>query len=209
MTTQSAPERPLPLSQRMIVFAFGVTAYALGIGTLLALVAIMLGLRSFTGGPVGKLSLGPALGVDLALLVAFGLQHSVMARPSFKEKWTRIVPVAAERSAYLFATFLVLAPLILFWQPMPSIAWSVEMPVLRWLVTSFGLAGWGYLLVASFAIDHSHLFGLRQAYQALRSRPVTEPPFHVRWMYRFDRHPIMTGILVGMWATLTMRLLAL
>ena|GEM_PF-3490532 len=186
MTTQSAPERPRSLSQRMLVFAFGVTAYGLGVGTLLVLIAIMLGLRSFTGGPLGKLSLGPALGVDVALLVAFGLQHSVMARPSFKEKWTRIVPVEAERSAYLVATFLVLAPLILFWQPMPSVVWSVESPALRWLVIGLGLTGWAYLLIASFAIDHSHLFGLRQVYQALHDRPLTQS---LRSAPHHDRDP--------------------
>jgi protein-S-isoprenylcysteine O-methyltransferase Ste14 len=181
-----------------------VTAYALGVGTLLALASIMLGVLSFTGGPIGKLSLGPALALDLALLVAFGLQHSVMARPSFKARWTRVVPVAAERSTYLLATALVLVPLILFWQPMPSIVWSVEAAVLRWVLIGLALAGWAYLFVASFAIDHFQLFGLQQVYQALRNRPLTQPPFQVRWMYRFDRHPIMTGILIGMWVTPTM-----
>ena len=194
------------MTYRAAIFALGVVAYALGVSVLVTLIAIMLGLRSFTGGGVGKLSLGAALALDLALIVAFGIQHSVMARPSFKARWTRIVPVAAERSVYLLATVFVLVPLILFWQPMPDVVWSAEPGPLRWALTACALAGWTYLLVASFAINHFELFGLQQVYQALQQRPLTQSPFLVRWMYRFDRHPIMTGILLGMWATPTMTL---
>ena len=49
-------------------------------------------------------------------------------------------------------------------------------------------------------------FGLQQVYQALRGQPRAPPPFAIRWMCRFDRHPIMTGILVGLWVTPTMTL---
>ena len=36
-----------------------------------------------------------ALAIDLGLLAAFALQHSIMARPAFKRWWTRVVPEAA------------------------------------------------------------------------------------------------------------------
>lgn len=194
------------LLQRVSIFSFGVLAYLLGVGALLAVIAILLGAFQFTGWPLAQLAFGPALAFDSLLLVAFALQHSVMARPSFKARWTRVIPEAAERSAYLFATGLVLLPLLLLWQPMPSVVWSVETPALRWLLIGVAVAGWCYLLAASFAINHFELFGLQQAYQALRGRRLTSAPFRVRWMYRFDRHPIMSGILIGMWVTPTMTL---
>lgn len=203
-TTRSVHRRSRSLAYRAAIFAFGVTAYALGVGALVALTSIVLGVLPFTGGPLGRLSLGAALALDLCLLVVFALQHSVMARASFKARWTRIVPVAAERSAYLLATALALLPLLLLWQPMPAVVWSVEAPALRWLLVGVALGGWAYLLAASFAINHFELFGLQQVYQALRDRPLTQSPFRVRWMYRFDRHPIMTGILIGLWVTPTM-----
>ncbi|MEO7033503.1 MAG: isoprenylcysteine carboxylmethyltransferase family protein [Polyangiaceae bacterium] len=185
----------------MAVFAYGVAAYAVGVGAFVTVILIMLGVVPFTGGPLGRSSLGPALGLDLLLLTLFALQHSVMARPSFKERRTRVIPLAVERSTYLLATGLALLPLLLLWQPMPALVWSVQGPVLRWALLGLAVAGWSYLLLASFAINHFELFGLQQAYQALRARPLRPSPFQVRWMYRFDRHPIMTGILIGIWVT--------
>ena len=192
------------LRYRVAVFSFGVAAYLVGVGALVAAILLLLGIFQFTGGPFGALSLGAALGLDLLLLATFALQHSVMARPSFKARWTRVIPAAAERSAYLLATGLALGPLLVLWQPMPAVVWAVRAPLGRWLLVSVAIGGWAYLLAASFAINHFELFGLQQSYQALRARPLTPAPFQVRWMYRFDRHPIMTGILIGMWVTPSM-----
>ena len=205
-TSATIQEPSHAMMYRVAVFTYGVVAYLIGVAALLALIAIMLGVAHFTGGPLGELGLGAGLALDFLLLVAFAVQHSVMARPSFKARWTRIIPAAAERSTYLLATGLFLVPLLALWQPMPAIVWSLEAPILRWSVIAVALAGWAYLFAASFAINHFELFGLQQVYQALRARPLTQTAFRERWMYRFDRHPIMTGILIGMWATPTMTL---
>jgi protein-S-isoprenylcysteine O-methyltransferase Ste14 len=206
MTTEEAmtarlPIQPRSLMYRATIFAFGVMAYLLGVVALVALILITLGVSPFTGGPLGTLPFGVALALDLLLLVGFALQHSAMARPSFKARWTRVVPVTAERSIYMFATAFTLLPLLWFWQPMPTVVWLAAAPMLRWLLIGMALAGWTYLLAASFAINHFELFGLQQVYQGLRNRRLTPSPFRVRWMYRFDRHPIMTGILIGLWVT--------
>jgi len=207
MNTMSTPlVSSRSLIHRIAVFGYGVAAYAIGVTALLAVILTMLGVLPFTGGPLGTLGFRAGLTLDVLLLVAFALQHSVMARPSFKERWTRLIPAAAERSTYVLATGLVLAPMLALWQPMPNVVWSIEAPILRWCVLGVALGGWAYLFAASFAINHFELFGLQQVYQALRGRPLTEAPFQERWMYRFDRHPIMTGVLIGLWVTPTMTL---
>lgn len=194
------------LIHRISVFSYGVAAYAIGVTSLLALILTMLGLLPFTGGPLRTLGFGAGLTLDVLLLVTFALQHSLMARPGFKDQWTRFIPASAERSTYVLATGLVLAPMLALWQPMPNVVWSVEAPILRWCVLGVALTGWAYLFAASFAINHFELFGLQQVYQALRGHPFTDSPFQERWMYCFDRHPIMTGVLVGLWVTPTMAL---
>ena len=186
-------------SKRVGVFAYGVVAYACGVAALVAWILVMLGVLPFTGGPFATTG-ATAVGIDVALMVAFGMQHSIMARPAFKARWTTVIPHAAERSTFVLATGLVLGAVLLLWQPMEATVWSVEDSVASTAIVGVALCGWAYLFVASFAINHFELFGLRQVYEYLRVRDVTPVPFKERWMYRFDRHPIMTGALLGMWA---------
>jgi hypothetical protein len=58
-----------------------------------------------------------AVATDLLLLLLFAVQHTVMARPWFKRRWTRIVPGPAERASFVLAASLVLALLFWLWRP--------------------------------------------------------------------------------------------
>jgi protein-S-isoprenylcysteine O-methyltransferase Ste14 len=202
----SATVQLASLTQRVATLAYGVVAYALGVTALLAWILVMLGVVQFTGGPLGELALGPALALDGALLVVFGLQHSVMARPTWKARWLRVVGPALERPTYMLSTGLVLLPVLWLWQPLPSVIWALERPFAIAAVRGVAVAAWVYLFIASFAIDHFELFGLRQVWSFFVGRPITPVVFRERWMYRFDRHPIMSGALLGMWVTPTMTL---
>ena len=98
---KTSPETQAPSrapGHRVAVFIYGVVAYTIGVAALLGLILTMLGVWRFTGGPLGELAPVTGFTVDLLLLLAFALQRSVMARPSFKARWTRIIPVACERS---------------------------------------------------------------------------------------------------------------
>ncbi|MDB5704430.1 MAG: putative protein-S-isoprenylcysteine methyltransferase [Sphingomonas bacterium] len=73
---------------------FGLVAYVIFFATFLYLVAFVgnlpfVPLTVDRGGPIGGVA--QAVIVDLALVALFGVQHSVMARPAFKQRWTRIV----------------------------------------------------------------------------------------------------------------------
>jgi len=210
-TTVSAAAAPparreASLATRLWVLVYGVVAYALGVTALVAWILMMLGVVPFTGGPTGLLTSGRALALDLGLLVAFGLQHSVMARPAWKSRWLRVVGPALERPTYMLATGAVLLLALWLWQPMSAVIWSLEQPTATAAAYAVALAAWAYLFVATFAIDHFELFGLRQVWSYFRGRPMTPVQFRVRWMYRFDRHPIMIGALLGMWVTPSMTL---
>lgn len=55
-------------------------------------------------------------------------------------------------------------------------------------------------------IDHFDLFGLRQTWLELLGRPYRHPPFQVTYLYRFVRHPLYVGLLLGIWSTPRMTL---
>jgi protein-S-isoprenylcysteine O-methyltransferase Ste14 len=194
------------LLRRVGLLVFGVGSYAVGVSALVAVILASLGAYAFTGGPVHIANPLAAGLFNVGLLVLFGLQHSVMARPAFKERWVRVIHPSMERSTYVLATGLVLWPLMALWQPLPSIVWSLSAPAAHWTLTGISLLGWGYLLLATFAIDHFELFGLQQSWRGFRGQQPVPVPLTERWMYRFDRHPIMTGVLIGLWATPRMTL---
>ncbi len=187
---------------KFVVFLYGLASYALGVSSMLYLIFFLINIvvpKSIDSAAVGAMM--PAVLVDLVLIGLFALQHSVMARPGFKEVWTRIVPKPAERSTYVLSTGLVLALLFWQWQPIPGVVWSVENAYGRALLQGLFWLGWVILFSATFMINHFDLFGLRQVYLRLKSQPYEPVPFVQVALYRFVRHPIMLGLLIGVWAT--------
>ncbi len=145
--------------------------------------------------------LGVAVGVNAALLAVFALQHTIMARESFKRWWTRFVPAPVERSTYVLFASLSLALLFWQWRPLPTAVWEVTNASARvalWVV--YGL-GWALVLMATFAVSHFDLLGLRQVWLNLKGKAYTFPAFRITGLYRLARHPLMTGFLVVFWAT--------
>ena len=139
--------------------------------------------------------------MNLLLLTVFALQHSIMARRSFKRWWTSIVSPAVERSTYVLAATLALALLLWQWRPIPEpVIWRVDNAIgvqALWVV--FWL-GWSVLLLATFLINHFELFGLRQVFSRLIGREVPDAEFRTPFLYRYVRHPIYFGFLLGFWA---------
>ena len=141
-----------------------------------------------------------ALATDALLLLLFGLQHSVMARRSFKAWWTSIVPPIVERSTYVVASSLALALVMTCWTPVATpVAWHVDGPAAALLWTGFAI-GWAVVALSTFLLDHFELFGLRQAFSPLARRPAPEVEFRTPLFYRHVRHPLYLGFLVAFWS---------
>jgi protein-S-isoprenylcysteine O-methyltransferase Ste14 len=193
--------------RRVIGFAYGIACYAIFFGTFLYLIGFLANVlvpKGIDGGVPGAASL--AVPVDLALIALFGFQHSVMARQSFKRRLAALLPASVERSTFVLASSVALLVLFGLWRPLPQVVWSVQSPVTRAVLWAVLLAGFGIVFVVSFMIDHFDLFGLRQVWLDLVGRTYRHPPFQVRYLYKFVRHPLYLGLLLGLWATPRMTL---
>ena len=169
------------MAKRIASFLYGVVSYGAGVAALVALILIKLGVLDFTGGPLQIEHIAGAAVFNLLLMLGFGLQHSIMARKKFKDRWMKIIPQSVERSPFVLATGLVLGPALWLWQPMDATIWSVSNPIFAAVLTGIGALGWGYLFVSSFAIDHFELLGLEQVWCALGGTELTRETFDGRF----------------------------
>ncbi len=138
---------------------------------------------------------------DLALVALFGLQHSVMARASFKSWWIRYVPQGLERSTYVLAACIAGFLLLLLWQPIPLVIWDVSGTALADVIWALFAAGWLILLVSAINFDIIELLGIRQAWAWSQGRDLPPPTLKASGLYRFLSHPMYVGVLLGFWMT--------
>jgi protein-S-isoprenylcysteine O-methyltransferase Ste14 len=225
----SEPDRTGESRGNVFAFLFGAGVYFAALLTLFyilcfvanffdlprhAWAGVFKSIDSGAAGPVGK-----ALVIDIALIVIFALQHSIMARPWFKNAITHRVPRGLERSTYIAFTVAALALLVWQWRPIPYQLWNVESPTLRVILYVILFCGGATFLVATFQAGHWRIFGIAQALRYIRREPdapsefAARPPndfFKTGWpvtdkgLWYFSRHPDFFGFCVAFWVTPTM-----
>ena len=208
MAITRQPTRPRPAGPRPgprgvpapLILGYAAVAYLLFLAVLVYAIGFFAGVGVPKGIDQGPRSPWPlAVAIDLLLLLLFAVQHTVMARPWFKRRWTRLVPVPAERATYVLCASLLLALLFWQWRPAGGTVWHLSGPAAGVLVGVYA-AGWALALGSTFMIDHFDLFGLRQAYLHARGAVYRPPPFTQRGLYARIRHPLMAGFVIVFWA---------
>lgn len=193
------------MAKRIAIFVYGVISYALFFGNFLYAFGFMANVfvpKSIDSGP--EVPFLAALLNNAGLLGLFALQHSIMARPVFKQWLTKFIPRAAERSTYVLMSSICLAALFAFWQPMGGTIWNVQDPVGQIVLYSLLVIGYVIVLISTFLINHFDLFGLRQVWLYLRGKEYTPLKFRTPGFYKFVRHPLYVGWLLFFWSTPTM-----
>ncbi|MCC6907250.1 MAG: hypothetical protein IT430_04850, partial [Phycisphaerales bacterium] len=131
--------------QRTVFFVYGLFCHLLFL-IVYAWMAVFVGnlgfglIRTIDGAPERPV-LAAAL-INLGLIAAFGLQHSIMARPGFKRWWTQFVPQPIERSTYVLFSCIAMSALLWLWQPLGGMVWQVSHPAARWALHGLLAFGW-------------------------------------------------------------------
>ena len=193
--------RPQPARMpALVILVYAAAVYLF----FLAVLGYAAGFFAGSGVPKGidqgpRAAVPAAVATDLLLLLLFAVQHTMMARPWFKRRWTRIVPAPAERASFVLAASLVLTLLFWLWQPVGGTVWHLSGPgaAALWAVYA---AGWAMAVSSTFLISHFDLFGLRQAWLHARRVRYSPPAFIERGVYGRIRHPLMAGFVVIFWS---------
>ncbi len=212
MSHATKPARPAADAGRLrlarmpalIILVYAVVVYLLFLAVLDYAVGFFAGVGVPKGIDQGPRTVVPvAAAIDLLLLLLFAVQHTVMARPWFKRRWTRVVPAPAERTTFVLAANLVLVLLFWLWRPIEGTVWNLSGPGAGALWAAYA-AGWVVAIRSTFLISHADLFGLRQAWLHARRIRYSPPAFTDRGLYRRIRHPLMAGFVVIFWSAPTM-----
>jgi methanethiol S-methyltransferase len=190
---------------RVIALLYGVVAYLAFLVTVLYAIGFVGSLvvpKAIDDGAVVPVVL--ALVINVLLMSLFAIQHSVMARPQFKQWWTRFAPKSIERATYVLLASLVLLLLFWQWRPIPMVVWQIDQPQVAAAVTALSFVGWLIVFGSTFLINHFELFGLHQVANNLTGRPMPTPRFRTPLLYGFVRHPLYLGFIIAFWAAPTM-----
>jgi protein-S-isoprenylcysteine O-methyltransferase Ste14 len=186
---------------RLLIMFYAIVSYAV------FLVSFLYALGFFGNYLVPKsidagtpVNLSEAIVVNLLLLGIFAIQHSIMARPAFKQRWAKILPEACQRITYVLLSSLILLLLYWQWRPIPTPIWQID-GIAAWLLIGVYWLGWLIVLASTFMIDHFDLSGLRQGFFALRGAEMPAQSFKTPLLYKIVRHPLMLGFLLAFWAT--------
>ncbi|CAJ0964608.1 unnamed protein product [Ranitomeya imitator] len=195
------------------------TCVALGIASFLCFVA---GLwhwgRNISGGlederpllwrdAVGDASFLRSLGLNVALLIIFVVQHSLMAWPAVKEAVVKVFGVL-QRSVYILCTAASLQILMRYWQPFPrgpylwnvtTAPWSAWLPLLCALLHT---VSWLLIFSVLLIFDYAELMGVKQVYYHCLGMgdPLSHKSPRAARLYAHLRHPIYLELLVILWA---------
>jgi len=189
--------------KKILMFTYSIVAYLIGFASILLWIVSVSDLMpeiSIDGEPT--MAAHWAILKNLGLITLFGLQHSIMARRPVKRFFEKYYPRHIERSTFVLISGLLLGLIIFQWEPLGGQVWKIDASSPFYL-TSYVLffSGWAILFISSFLINHFDLFGLRQTWLELRNRPYTELNFKVYSFYKYIRHPLYAGGILGVWAT--------
>ncbi len=145
---------------------------------------------------------------NASLFGFFGLAHSALAQPKFRDFLTRIVPPQAIRALYVMVSGSLLLAVMGLWQHSGRVVWAASMPQSQAYVFSAVLF-WGFMGGTAWALrkfDALEFIGVWQLFQKSQTvraswSPSGNLPLHQEGLYGWVRHPIYLFTLAAMLVT--------
>lgn len=181
--------------------AFALLAYLLAIAPMIYFVGFLgnfLVGKTIDSGVPGPP--GSAVAIDTALVLAFALVHSLLARPAAKRWLRRFLADDLERPLYSAIAGLQFVALIWCWRPLPGLVWEADAAPLRVSIWALFWCGWSIVLAGALALGTTRLYGLAAVWGRFRRRPAAGEELAIGGPYRWIRHPLYTGTVVALWA---------
>lgn len=146
-----------------------------------------------------------AFAVDLGLILAFAIQHSILARVASKAVWHPLIPEPFRRATFVHLANIFAFSIVWHWQPIPVVIWQLDHDsIIRFLIMPFYAIGWVMLLVGARSYDLTALFGLRHIWFWYRGEPYQPVDISGSPTYWHARHPEFLGVFLGIWVTADM-----
>jgi protein-S-isoprenylcysteine O-methyltransferase Ste14 len=185
--------------------AYGVLCYA---GSLASFFFVF----AWLGGPAGipfpwrlnQAQASPsalAFAGNVALFIAFGLYHSLLARSSVKRNIRRFLPRTLERATYCLTSAVLTVVLCLLWQPFGPVLWEMPSAAGAQAMQLLHVLLWVVHLTAIVLMNHNEFFGLRQIGQAMRGSEYRPPPPVSEFYYLWTRLMLVISLALIPWAT--------
>jgi protein-S-isoprenylcysteine O-methyltransferase Ste14 len=96
---------------------------------------------------------------------------------------------------------ITLFALITMWQPIPIELWNVGRGICHEAIWALFAAGWLLLFLGAWSFGIFELLGLTQMRAWTSGGPTQPLKLKTGWIYRWLRHPMYVGVLLGVWAT--------
>jgi protein-S-isoprenylcysteine O-methyltransferase Ste14 len=194
---------PRPDFRRLVYLQFA--AFAVMVGAMgMAGFALMLWDFQFPGTFKGWYVFRGGMPQNLILLLSFGLQHSLMARRGFKQRLSRWIPTALERSFYVMLSGFVLFALSLLWSPSTPPLYDLGGTIGGYCLRAGGVLGLVIIGISALEMDAWDLIGVRALIHIWSGKQPEIAPFKRPMAYRWVRHPMYLGMLLLFWCTPTM-----
>ncbi|MEJ2719295.1 MAG: isoprenylcysteine carboxylmethyltransferase family protein [Deltaproteobacteria bacterium] len=189
--------RPEICSLRIASFTLIFLTYLLG-GLSLLVMLIFLFRGSFHVVNLG-LSEPAGLALNAVLSLAFFIQHSVMIRPTFRQRLAQFIGPTYLGALYTITSAILLLVLVLLWQRSDHVVAALH-GMLRWLLHVVVLLALGIVYWAFRSLGRYDLFGLGSIFHQLRGTHPRPQSFRVRGPYRWVRHPLYLSAVLVIWS---------